>query len=39
MVQLDADAKDAVLTLCQTEMLAKLQNSTGGGTDVKMGDE
>jgi hypothetical protein len=26
IVQLDADAKDAVLSLCQTDILAKLQS-------------
>lgn len=28
IVQLDADAKDAVLSLCQTDILAKLQTPT-----------
>jgi hypothetical protein len=28
IVQLDADAKDAVLSLCQTDLLAKLQAPT-----------
>ena len=30
IVQLDPDAKDAVLSLCQTDILAKLQNPTSG---------
>ncbi len=28
VVQLDSDAKDAVLSLCQTDILAKLQTPT-----------
>jgi hypothetical protein len=28
IVQVDADAKDAVLSLCQTDILAKLQTPT-----------
>jgi hypothetical protein len=28
IVQLDADTKDAVLSLCQTDILAKLQTPT-----------
>jgi hypothetical protein len=38
IVQLDTDAKDAVLSLCQTDILAKLQNPTSG-VDAKIGAE
>ncbi|KAH9985371.1 glutamate-cysteine ligase catalytic subunit [Russula vinacea] len=36
IVQLDSDSKDAVLSLCQTDILAKLQNPTSG-MDAKIG--
>ncbi len=36
IVQVDADAKDAVLSLCQTDILAKLQNPTSD-IDAKIG--
>ncbi|KAH9992488.1 glutamate-cysteine ligase catalytic subunit [Russula vinacea] len=36
IVQLDSDSKDAVLSLCQTDILAKLQNPTSG-MDTKIG--
>jgi hypothetical protein len=37
IVQLDTDTKDAVLSLCQTDILARLQNPEG--VDVKIGAE
>ena len=36
IVQLDTDAKDAVLSLCQTDILAKLQ-ALSSEMDAKMG--
>ncbi len=36
IVQVDADAKDAVLSLCQTDILAKLQNPTSD-IDARIG--
>jgi hypothetical protein len=38
IVQLDPDAKDAVLSLCQTDILAKLQSPTSG-VDAMIGAE
>lgn len=38
IVELDSDSKDAVLSLCQTDILAKLQNPTSG-MDTKIGAE
>jgi hypothetical protein len=38
IVQLDADNKEAVLSLCQTDILAKLQTAITG-LDGKIGAE
>jgi hypothetical protein len=38
IVELDTDDKDAVLSLCQTDILAKLQTPTNG-LDAKIGAE
>ena len=40
IVQLDADAKDAVLSLCQSDILAKLQTPTSEiDTKISAGPE